>query len=378
MTAPASVGEQVLAGSGGAGSISGLGGTFSADPFTGTGRFEVPLPTPPGHGGLEPGLALRYSSGAGGGLCGVGWSFGPPSIARRTTKGIPQFTDDDVFLLSADELVPIGGDHFLRRTEGAFARIRRVRQGGDDFWAVTERDGTRRLLGRRASHRDGEPGRAVAWHLSEIRDPCDNRVSFSYSHDAGDARAYLAGAEWGPYRLELEYEPRPDVMRSARSGVLLTISRRLREARVQVRHGETGEFVTFDLLRFDYEQSPITGLSLLAAIHRTGADADGNRRELPPVRFTYAGPARRTGAAGCLGSRRALTRRPQPSAGGHERKRLPGSAGEQRQRLAAALQPRGRRLWSCGARGRAGGAAGRPWGVPVGCRGERLRRPRHR
>jgi RHS repeat-associated protein len=290
MTAPASVGEQVLAGSGGAGSVSGLGGTFSADPFTGTGRFEVPLPTPPGHGGLHPGLALRYSSGAGGSVCGVGWSFGPPSIARRTSKGIPEFTDDDVFLMSADELVPIGDDHFMRRTEGAFARIRRVRRGGDDYWAVTDRDGTRRLLGRHASHRDGEPGRIVSWHLSEIRDTCDNRVSFSYAHDSGDARAYLERAEWGPYRLELDYEPRPDVLRSARSGVMLEISRRLSEARVQVRHRDTGEFVTFDLLRFEYEQSPITGLSLLAAIHRIGADADGNRRELPPVRFSYAAP----------------------------------------------------------------------------------------
>jgi RHS repeat-associated protein len=290
MTAPASVGEQVLAGSGGAGSVSGLGGTFSADPFTGTGRFEVPLPTPPGHGGVEPGLALRYSSGAGGSVCGVGWSFGPPSIGRRTSKGIPEFTDDDVFLMSADELVPIGDDHFMRRTEGAFARIRRVRRGGDDYWAVTDRDGTRRLLGRHASHRDGEPGRIVSWHLSEIRDACDNRVSFSYDHDSGDARAYLERAEWGPYRLELDYEPRPDVLRSARSGVMLEISRRLSEARVQVRHRDTGEFVTFDLLRFDYDQSPITGLSLLAAIHRIGADADGNRRELPPVRFSYAAP----------------------------------------------------------------------------------------
>src|SRR5689334_13597074 len=120
MTAPATPAEQAPA-AGGAGSVSGLGGTFAADPFTGTGRLSLPLPTSPGPGGLRPELALVYSSGAGVGVCGVGWSFAPPSISRRTSKGIPTFTDSDVFLLSADELVGVGDGYYLRRTEGGFA-----------------------------------------------------------------------------------------------------------------------------------------------------------------------------------------------------------------------------------------------------------------
>src|SRR5688572_128086 len=76
MTAPQTSVEQVLALPSGAGGVAGLGETFTADPYTGTGQFRVVIPAPAGHGGLGPQLALVYSSGVGAGLCGVGWSFG--------------------------------------------------------------------------------------------------------------------------------------------------------------------------------------------------------------------------------------------------------------------------------------------------------------
>ena len=106
MTTSSSLSDQILALPTGAGGVSGLGETFAADPYTGTGRFRVPIPLPAGHNGLRPELALVYSSGAGAGVCGVGWSFGVGAIRRRTAKGIPGFTDSDTFLLGDDALVP--------------------------------------------------------------------------------------------------------------------------------------------------------------------------------------------------------------------------------------------------------------------------------
>ena len=49
----------------GGGALSGIGETFSADLFTGTGTFTVPLRLPPGRNGFEPQFALSYSSGNG-------------------------------------------------------------------------------------------------------------------------------------------------------------------------------------------------------------------------------------------------------------------------------------------------------------------------
>jgi hypothetical protein len=51
----------------GGGAVSGLGETFSPDLFTGTGDFSVPITVPAGRRGLQPDLALAYSTGNGNG-----------------------------------------------------------------------------------------------------------------------------------------------------------------------------------------------------------------------------------------------------------------------------------------------------------------------
>lgn len=47
----------------GGGAISGLGEKFSPDLFTGTGNFSVPIAVPAGRLGVQPQLALTYSTG---------------------------------------------------------------------------------------------------------------------------------------------------------------------------------------------------------------------------------------------------------------------------------------------------------------------------
>jgi hypothetical protein len=54
----------------GGGAVSGLGEKFSPDLFTGTGNFSVPIAVPSGRGGLQPQLALGYSTGNGNGPSG--------------------------------------------------------------------------------------------------------------------------------------------------------------------------------------------------------------------------------------------------------------------------------------------------------------------
>lgn len=72
--------------------------------------MTVPIAASPGRSGFGPQLALSYDSGAGNGPFGFGWSLSVPKIARKTSKGLPQYLDNeesDVFLLSsAEDLVP--------------------------------------------------------------------------------------------------------------------------------------------------------------------------------------------------------------------------------------------------------------------------------
>jgi hypothetical protein len=189
----------------GGGALSGIGEKFSADLFTGTGNFTIPIAIPPGRNGFQPQLSLAYSTGNGNGLFGLGWQLGAPGITRKTSKGIPRYRDNslliedwDTFILSGSEdLVPValwrykedGSENnnsnsntetlspysktkklekienptaedystapvvqFRPRTEGLFAQIYHHRNngrssGGEDYWEVRSKDGLVSLYG---------------------------------------------------------------------------------------------------------------------------------------------------------------------------------------------------------------------------------------
>src|SRR3546814_20794954 len=76
------------------GNTVGYGETFNTDEFTGTAQFEVGIFASEARA-LTPDLKLRYTSGAGNGLFGQGWSMDLPSFRRRTEKGIPRYDGHD-------------------------------------------------------------------------------------------------------------------------------------------------------------------------------------------------------------------------------------------------------------------------------------------
>jgi Salmonella virulence plasmid 65kDa B protein len=118
----------------GAGSVQSAGQTFEVRPYTGTGSYTIPIETRPGHAGITPALTLTYSTHAGSGIAGVGWSLGLAMVERRTDKGLPIFDDQaDTFTLQGDELLPVGGGYYRLRIENRFARIRHVRENGRNF-----------------------------------------------------------------------------------------------------------------------------------------------------------------------------------------------------------------------------------------------------
>jgi len=81
-TDPTSGGSVISLPSGG-GAIGGLGEKFSADLFTGTGNFSVPIGVPAGRGGLQPQLSVSFSTGNGNGPFGLGWGLSLPGIGGR-------------------------------------------------------------------------------------------------------------------------------------------------------------------------------------------------------------------------------------------------------------------------------------------------------
>ena len=179
-TDPAAGGSVISLPAGG-GAIGGLGEKFSADLFTGTDNFSVPIGLPAGRGGVQPRLSLSFSTGGDNCVFGLGWGLGLPGISRKTSHGVRRYRDtatpdveqaDTSILSGVEDLVSVAGApegrvRYCPRMEGLFARIEHVRDSSCDFWEVRGRDGmvtrygTRRPEGAPADWPDPERGRAA-------------------------------------------------------------------------------------------------------------------------------------------------------------------------------------------------------------------------
>jgi len=184
----------------GGGAIKGIGETFQPNLFTGTGNFSVPIFTSPGRNGFGAKLSLQYSTGNGNGSFGLGWQLSIPRITRKTEKGLPKYTDEDVFVMSgAEDLVlainspaipAVLGYTITRyrpRTEGLFARIEKwVDDNGDVHWRATTKENITSIYGKSKSARIVDPDHMdhiYEWLLEETFDAKGNHILYEYAQE---------------------------------------------------------------------------------------------------------------------------------------------------------------------------------------------------
>ena len=193
----------------GGGALKNIGDKFEANAFTGSGGMSVPIALSPARD-LTPTLALAYSSGAGNGPFGIGWSLSVAAISRKTDKGLPTYDDAneaDTFLFSgAEDLVPRleqDGDTWTRKTyeqdghrvfayrprvEAGFARIERWvhLETGAVHWRTWTRDNLRSTYGTSAASRIADPAdatRVFTWLIDQTYDDRGNIVVFEYKQE---------------------------------------------------------------------------------------------------------------------------------------------------------------------------------------------------
>jgi RHS repeat-associated protein len=317
----------------GGGAVSGLGEKFSPDLFTGTGNFSLPIAVPPGRNGVQPQLALAYSTGNGNGPFGLGWQLSLPGVTRKTSLGLPRYRDaagqGDTFVLSgAEDLVPVAGSYpgrvrYRPRTEGLFARIEHVRDDTGDYWEVRGRDGlltrygTARPADAVGAWRDpavtadpADPGRVFGWRITETKDLLGNLIRYEYLPDAGQETGHtwnhpllacIRYADFGDrshpsflVTVEFAYEPRPDPFSDRRPGFDLRTTQRCHAIRTAT-HAADGVDRVAREYRFGYQQAPFNDVSLLARVDVVGLDDQGLpdgqpplEENLPPLTFTYS------------------------------------------------------------------------------------------
>ncbi|WP_025112741.1 SpvB/TcaC N-terminal domain-containing protein [Pseudomonas sp. H1h] len=192
--------------------IATIGKSWGAVGPTGAASFELPLPLSAGRG-WDPQLSLAYSSQAGNGPFGVGWSLGLGAISRRTHKGVPHYTahdeiighdgqvwmpelDDNRQILSRRENrynnVDIGPHDVVRywpRVESDFA-LREYWQPQTGvqpgFWLIHGADGSLHLYGKSAAARRADPDdplRVINWLLCESMNTHGEHIGFDYKAD---------------------------------------------------------------------------------------------------------------------------------------------------------------------------------------------------
>ena len=229
---------------------------------SGAATLEYPLALPAGRNGMAPHLSVRYNSGGGNGILGLGWSLPISEISVDTRWGVPRYDaqyETEEYLLDGAPLTtaytdslglmrlskPVhrrtyaerhGDERFYARVEGSFRRI--VRHGGapDDYWwEVTDKDGTRHIYGENEQARlsDGQH-RTARWLLERSEDTYGNTVEYRYHTRASNNGAEEAGRqvvldeirysgnvntdEQGPYRVKFRYAEKVDAGFSFRHG----------------------------------------------------------------------------------------------------------------------------------------------------------------
>ncbi len=191
---------------------------------SGTANLSYPIEIPAGRQGMQPNLALTYSSSGGNGWLGVGWDISIPSITVETRWGVPRYDSDyesEVYVYEGEQLVTFDSvenkfremphrtkhwtsrsvldldsvEQFYPRKNEVFDSIVRHGNGPSSYWwTVTHKNGVTDYYGKYASdggvnnncvlrktdNNTNSTGPIAHWALAESVDPYGNSVRYYY------------------------------------------------------------------------------------------------------------------------------------------------------------------------------------------------------
>lgn len=281
-------------------------GTLQVDK-NGAATYSVPLWVTPGTAGMQPQLSLNYSSQAGAGWLGFGWSVGGISAITRgpatlaidgAVHGV-DFTNNDRFYLDGQRLVLISGANGQAgseyRTEiDSITKVveQEATANGPAWFKAWTKAGLIIEFGNSADSRVEAAGRSdgavSTWAVSKISDTKGNYMTFEYSENSttgehcitrinytGNASASPALTPYASVRFT--YESRADWFKGYAAGS--RVERTQRIAKIGSYLGETMVREYF----FDYFERPNTGRTMLQRIHERAY----NGQEYPPLDFSY-------------------------------------------------------------------------------------------
>ena len=268
-----------------------LPGSFGVS-ASGAATYNIPIAVPPGTAGVSPSLSIEYSSQAGDGIVGFGWSLGglvsigrcPQTMAQDGVLGSVKYDGNDRFCLDGQRLVAIsgayGGDGTEYRTEvdSSTKVVSHGAVGGGPSWfEVRTKAGHVMQLGGSADSQILAQGKAVvrSWALNKLSDTKGNYFTVTYTNDAANGQAYPIEVDYTgnssaglvPYnKIQFVYEARPDVAPQYQAGSLIRTAVRLTDIRTFAGASLVGDY------KLSYSLSGATRRSLLGSIQLCGGD----------------------------------------------------------------------------------------------------------
>ncbi|MCL8267601.1 hypothetical protein M9Y82_13335 [Leptospira weilii] len=171
------------------------GAAFIAPPemsHYGNVSLSYPIQTPAGRSGVEPKLAITYSSTQGDGWIGVGWSLGLGSITRTPEYGALWYDARDTFTWNGQKLVKVTGgttnENGTYRPEIAsedlvVLRLINIESGG--VWEVFDSSGTKTTYGETNASRIFNPqvsSQTYSWYFTRTEDKNGNYLQAQYDN----------------------------------------------------------------------------------------------------------------------------------------------------------------------------------------------------
>jgi RHS repeat-associated protein len=284
-----------------------LPGQFSVDP-TGAANYKLDISVPPGVAGMQPTLALLYSSRGGNGQLGVGWSLSglsavtrcPQTLAQDNATGSVNLDLNDRFCLDGQRLMNIASGASYWKASGAneyrteiesFQRVLAKGSAGNgpQYFEIFDKAGLTRWYGDSADATDvGADGATrIYWPVNQIRDRFGNEIDFKYSSQNGDYRLseidYSNNAGDPIGKIVFNYQSRPDTSygflaaAASNAGTLHNNLYRLSSIAVS----DANQIVR--TYKLSYKQASGSGLSLLASAQVCAPTGDC----MPATQFTW-------------------------------------------------------------------------------------------
>ena len=184
-----------------------LEGNFNVNK-SGAATYSIPIMAPAGTAGVAPEISLNYSSQAGNGIAGKGWSIGGGSAIFRCRQTLQidgkvkpiSWSDADRFCFNGQRLLVNDGQTYgavgaTYRTEiDRFIEVTSVggSLGHPDHFVVIGKDGSQSTFGANSgvNHSKLDIGnnptsdpKVLTWAISEFKDSIGNPIKYTYLND---------------------------------------------------------------------------------------------------------------------------------------------------------------------------------------------------